>query len=339
MLDSRRLRGRILSVLNAGLAVSAVDLAACGDSSDSGGSSLASVSCSTGTVQVQCWPPHETHFNVGNVPPGTPVSTPAPVFDQNGCQITDQVADGCCNPAAAGPEFKDGQCCYAFCAGTCCGRPLLVNGVPRLAPVVGRGDWGSPATSAVPVEGLAADERTRIAREWLLDAQMEHASIASFGRFALDLIAFGAPLDLVCDAQRAALDEVRHAQTCFAVASAYAGGYPYGSGALSLDGAEFGTTLSEAAVAAFREGCVGQTTAALVAGERHQLPPAASPAPSRTPSHAARRAHGRLSEGEVRGIERLAIRDVIRPCMLALLAKEPSRLRGGEAGPMLLGQT
>ena len=147
MLDEKRLRTRILCALNASVLIPVLEMVACGDSG------LSDVKCSNQkTAEVTCWAPHETHFNVGNVLPSTPVTTPAPIFDANGCQDVHQVADGCCNPAAAGPEFKNGQCCYAFCTGTCCGRPLIIDGAPRLAPVVSRSDWRSAL-----VAGCTAD--------------------------------------------------------------------------------------------------------------------------------------------------------------------------------------
>jgi len=80
-------------------------------------------------------------------------------------------------------------------------------------------------------------------------------------------VAFGAPPDLVEDAQRAGLDEIVHSRICFGVASLYVGA-PCGPGALDLVGAQPSATLAEAALAAFHEGCIGETTAALLAAER-----------------------------------------------------------------------
>lgn len=267
MIDERKLRVRILSTLNLSLLVAAFDLAACGSSDEPAGKArLTQIACQNGPADVQCWAPHETHFSAPNLPPGTPVSTPEPIFDQNGCHVAEQVADGCCNPPVAGPELDNGQCCYAFCTGACCGRPLLVDGAPRVAPVVRRGDWTVPF-DGVALDTLDATARRKIADEWLADARMEHASIASFARFTMDLLAFGAPPDLVEDAQRAGLDEVVHSRICFGVASVYAGA-PCGPGALDLVGAKPSAKLAEAALAALHEGCIGETTAALLAAER-----------------------------------------------------------------------
>jgi hypothetical protein len=112
---------------------------------------------------------------------------------------------------------------------------------------------------------LAAD----IGDEWARAAQFEHASIASFGRFALELLAVGAPSDLIESAHRAAIDEIEHARLCFSLATIYAGA-PLGPGPLPLDAAAFTkpdlVTLTHATVL---EGCVNETLAAFEAQTAH----------------------------------------------------------------------
>jgi hypothetical protein len=103
---------------------------------------------------------------------------------------------------------------------------------------------------------------------------MEHASVASFARFSLTLLAVGAPADLVELAHRAALDEVRHARLCFALASAYAG-EDIAPGPFPVGGAQ-PVSLMALAVDTVREGCIGETVAAVIAAE--QLARATDPA-------------------------------------------------------------
>src|SRR6185369_11435722 len=101
--------------------------------------------------------------------------------------------------------------------------------------------------------------------QWTRDGLFEHASVASFGRFALELLAAGAPAALVEDAHRAALDEVRHARLCFDLASAYAG-EAIAPGAFPFEGrVEVTSDLASIASRAAREGCIGETIAAAVA--------------------------------------------------------------------------
>jgi len=111
-------------------------------------------------------------------------------------------------------------------------------------------------------DSLPAQLRRELAAEWSLAAQFEHASIASFGRFALELLALAAPPQLVAAAHQAALDEIRHAQWCFGLASVYAK-TSLGPGALAIDPSAFGQFELHGAVrAAVLEGCVGETLAA-----------------------------------------------------------------------------
>ncbi len=77
--------------------------------------------------------------------------------------------------------------------------------------------------TALDVSGLALEEREALGAAWLRNALMEHASIAAFARFTLELLAVGAPADLIRDSNAAASDETRHAELCFALASEYLG--------------------------------------------------------------------------------------------------------------------
>ena len=107
--------------------------------------------------------------------------------------------------------------------------------------------------------------RAALAEAWGADAAMEHASIASFQRFGLELLRFGAPSGLCADAARAALDEVDHAERTFGLASMLAGA-PRGPGPLDL-GTQItlAADLEQAVVLTVAEGCVGETFAAALA--------------------------------------------------------------------------
>jgi hypothetical protein len=65
--------------------------------------------------------------------------------------------------------------------------------------------------------------RDALAAQWRENARTEHASVAAFARLALDLVALGAPPDLVATAHRDALDEIRHAELCLSLAAAIDG--------------------------------------------------------------------------------------------------------------------
>jgi hypothetical protein len=95
---------------------------------------------------------------------------------------------------------------------------------------------------------------------------MEHASIAAFARFALQLLAAGAPPDLILAAQRAMADETNHARLAFALASAYAD-RDLGPGPLCVDRCLDETDLPGLVATVFAEGCIGETLAAVEARE------------------------------------------------------------------------
>lgn len=145
------------------------------------------------------------------------------------------------------------------------GRPFLVEGEARVAEVARRDDWC--ARDVAPrADGLAADVRRVLAEEWARSGQMEHASIAAFARFSMQLLALGAPPDLLVATHAAMADETEHALACFALASAYAGA-PVGPGRLAMEGALADVDLASAVRLAIREGCVGETVAAVEAAE------------------------------------------------------------------------
>jgi len=134
-----------------------------------------------------------------------------------------------------------------------------------VARACGRRDWLDAGIEPL-VDSLPLDQRMRLDDEWLRAGQMEHASIAAFARFTLQLLSLGAPADLVEASSRAMADETAHARICFALASRYQG-HELGPGPLSIDGSLDQESLAEVVVLAIREGCVGETVAAVYAAE------------------------------------------------------------------------
>ncbi|WP_438016029.1 ferritin-like domain-containing protein [Sorangium sp. So ce315] len=174
---------------------------------------------------------------------------------------------------------RDGACCYeviAEPAGPCAvGRPFSLEGqrrtaAPRPAEAgwLARGKDAGPGGRQPSLGDLTDAERETLAEGWLRSALEEHASVASFARFALDLMALGAPSSLVEAAHIAALDEVGHARLGFSLASAYRG-EPVGPAALPMPrGVPVAADLVALARAAAEEGCIGETVAALLAAEQ-----------------------------------------------------------------------
>ena len=142
--------------------------------------------------------------------------------------------------------------------GGICGRPLLVEGAARLAPTVRRSDWQAAATPAPPP---SRGVREHLAAHWRRVGAMEHASVASFARVSMQLMALGAPPELLVETHRAAADEVEHARIAFGLAEA-CGAREAGPGPLSLEGVALRVDRREVLEGLIVEACVGETVAA-----------------------------------------------------------------------------
>jgi hypothetical protein len=153
------------------------------------------------------------------------------------------------------------------------GRPFLVDGVARVAATAERRDYTWECEPRL--DGLSAAERALLARHWQQVGLMEHASIAAFARFGLQLLALGAPLELVHGSNQAQADETEHAAIAFALASRY-GGTAVGPGPLELSGALRAMGLRSVLADVIVEGCIGETLASLEAA--HAANCAADPA-------------------------------------------------------------
>jgi hypothetical protein len=168
-----------------------------------------------------------------------------------------------------GPTRERSSCCYVVQEiADCTGRPFLVDEQPLCALAVAGAGWSEGGEPSPRVDDLSGETRASLAEAWTRDGLLEHASIASFGRFALELLAAGAPADLVSAAHQAALDEVRHARLCFSLARAYAGA-PLAPGGFPFGGhVEVSSDLADIAARAAREGAIGETIAAVQAEEQ-----------------------------------------------------------------------
>jgi hypothetical protein len=131
----------------------------------------------------------------------------------------------------------------------------LVNGVARVASVHAREGW-------LPAERLEPAALNRAAAaHYQRAALLEHASIAAFARFALELLALGAPAALVEAATQAMSDETAHARLCFGLASRYAG-RALGPSALPIADALGSIELEHIVESVVLEGCIGESLAA-----------------------------------------------------------------------------
>ena len=160
------------------------------------------------------------------------------------------------------PSVAD-ACCYTLDVELSCiavGRPLTIEGAARLASVCQSSQWNKRINA--DASSLTSEQRDILVQGWLKAAQEEHASVASFARFTMELMALGAPPELLLSATRAQADEVAHARSCFAIASQIAE-TQFGPGPLNIHGAlPETTTFEQVLVMTILEGCINETLAA-----------------------------------------------------------------------------
>ncbi len=149
-------------------------------------------------------------------------------------------------------------CCYRTMQLHPAGRPLRVDGAIALAPL-GEGE-GWTTRGGRPL--LGADRRAAVSRHFRAIAAVEHASVASFARTSLQLLALGAPAALLADVHEAARDEIAHASGALALAADEAplapGPYP---AAVAPIEATFAALVRDTVI----DGCLGETMGALEA--------------------------------------------------------------------------
>jgi hypothetical protein len=176
------------------------------------------------------------------------------------CQSPD---DECSGPSDC-PAGNHRNCRSSRCDTLICGRPFLVDGAIRQSELVLSRAWLDADCASAPAPELDDETRRVVAEHWARAGLMEHASIAAFARFSLQLLALGAPPELVRAATAAMADETRHAELCFGLASRYA---LHGVGPAPLDVSRSlgAVELLDVVDLVVEEGCIGETAAALEA--------------------------------------------------------------------------
>jgi len=165
-------------------------------------------------------------------------------------QIDPSIRDSCCYPAEYLKIRK--QCVY--------GRPLMQAGQAKVAGYQEGQGW----KCEVELKDQYSKWQKQQAGEFYLQcALFEHASIASFHQFGLELMRFAAPRDLLLATQEAILDEIRHAQLAFGLASSLLEkNVAPTSLSMQIEGSE---SLQEFALKTLKEGAVGESIAVVLA--------------------------------------------------------------------------
>jgi hypothetical protein len=146
----------------------------------------------------------------------------------------------------------------------CSGRPLREEDGIWTAREAVSSEW--LPKGVFRVDGMTDDDSQQCSKYWTNVALAEHASVATFAKLSMDLLAAGAPPELINRAHRAALDEVGHARLAFGLASAYAG-YPIGPGATALPRSlrsSMAPNLTHLALECLVDGCLGEGLASAI---------------------------------------------------------------------------
>ena len=180
----------------------------------------------------------------------------------NSTQVLDSAEN---NTVEAFPEFD------YLCMRAVIGRPFVdaTGGSLQAMPYVEAGEQSLTGESLGKIYSsrrgnVTSHGRYLLVEDWTQRALGEHASVASFSAFSIALMTNQAPRDLVSDALKAGLDEVRHAKTSFDIASILAG-RDVRPGPLPPSSHEFHGDLRALALGVAREGCVDETLSAFAA--------------------------------------------------------------------------
>ena len=165
------------------------------------------------------------------------------------------------NKTVSAYSYSDWQCLRAIE-----GRPFI--------DVSGKSIQAMPILTQTCLEDMEVKESTdrnatylnqiALGNEWVSRALGEHSSIASFSVFSIALMTNAAPSSLVEDTLNAGLDEIRHAQVSFEIASKLLGNSVEPS-FLPESKHAFVRDVTALALAVAREGCVDETMSAIVA--------------------------------------------------------------------------
>ena len=213
--------------------------------------------------------------------------------DGKACMIVPEAQTTCPSKADVNPDdlFSPGRCGWVVdevnSEGTretiwtetnpqmpaCCYQAELVEEEPDC--VIGRPyfDGGVELRAPLLSEGASLPPASARAAAWAGAGSGEHASVAAFARLSLQLLRLGAPSDLLRGVHQAAMDEVHHAEICWAVAQRFgaprvsAGAFPFPD-SIAVD-----ADLSVLAAAAVREGCLAETLGAHVVSVAAELAP------------------------------------------------------------------
>ncbi len=129
-----------------------------------------------------------------------------------------------------------------------------------------------PAPGIPALDELTPEQRQTLADHWVNNGLAEHASVASFARFTLQLMSVAAPAALVEASNLAGNDEIVHAKLCFGLAHKF-GGKPMAPGPFPIPNGtvHIAVDILEMAISVATEGCIGETLSVVRAAAQIEL--------------------------------------------------------------------
>ena len=159
------------------------------------------------------------------------------------------------------------------------GRAHRRRGVAKVPSDTATDSWLDEPVDETRAIDAPPEDREALATAWRAMAATETASVAAFASFSQQLLALGAPSRFVEDAHRDAIDEVRHARVCYAIATKLDGrrrgpaAFPAAAWA-----ADHAPSFLRLARDTLRDGCVFEGASARAAEELAALDGVCSPA-------------------------------------------------------------
>lgn len=194
------------------------------------------------------------HVEATSEATASPISSLSPVGDTG--STSESSSYTCCYDTLAQPT---GEMCMPPDVAE--GRPLMCDGIAQVATIEIGSTWiEGPSSESLD---LTIEQRQTLATFWLRTAQLEHASVASFHQFGLDLMRFGASPDLLMRTNKAAMDEISHAKAAFSITEGFLG-HPFSPGEFHMK-LQPAKNIAEFAVNVAMEGAVNETLAVVLA--------------------------------------------------------------------------
>lgn len=150
------------------------------------------------------------------------------------------------------------------------GRPFRIKGTPVVSKVSNSSKWiGRDIKICVDLD---LESRRALEAVWLDSASKEHASVPAFSKLSLQLIAIGAPPELIAKVFTAASQEVTHAKLCFSVAASVSG-RPWSPNAMPqvLEVKSGSESLERLILECFVDGCLMEALSAAHARASSEL--------------------------------------------------------------------